>query len=451
VNSRKKQRYVSMLMKHLDKVLFAFAVLALVYAFGMATVQFEIFPYKLLHDAKEAALDWKRHWRTYLKIAPSHFIYPAVYAGDGVVRHVAGAPQPGVTFMTGLRDQHVAMWVVDLDGKLLKEWQVDASRLWPEPTHLQGYARPRNDWEAQVHGAVLLPDGDVIFNLEFIGLIRLSRCGDVVWRLPYMTHHSVYRNGDGTLWVSGRKYHDRVAPEYPGMRPPFWEPTALQVSTDGKILQEISLLDILYGNRQEALIFASGPGGDWAHLNDVEIVESRAAVSSAVFDQGDILASLRDLHLLFVFSPITNKIKWMRTGPWLNQHDPDILPDGTISIFDNRRLRGRGEGEPLGGMSRLFDGSRILSIDPASDAIRTVYEGTADNPFYTNVMGKHQDLDNGNLLIAQSEGGRVFEIADNGEIVWEYINRYDEDNVAVIQQADRYPLEYARLDDGDCP
>jgi hypothetical protein len=141
----------------------------------------------------------------------------------------------------------------------------------------------------------------------------------------------------------------------------------------------------------------------------------------------------------------------MRTGPWLNQHDPDILPDGTISIFDNRRLRGRGEGEPLGGMSRLFDGSRILSIDPASDAIRTVYEGTADNPFYTNVMGKHQDLDNGNLLIAQSEGGRVFEIADNGEIVWEYINRYDEDNVAVIQQADRYPLEYARLDDGDCP
>ena len=109
------------------------------------------------------------------------------------------------------------------------------------------------------------------------------------------------------------------------MKSNFWEPTAIQVSLDGKIMQEISLLDILFANDMQALIYTSNAKGDWAHLNDVEVFEKSVAQVSNKFEEGDILVSLRNLHLPFIFSPSKKKIKWYRTGPWLNQHDPDRI------------------------------------------------------------------------------------------------------------------------------
>ena len=54
--------------------------------------------------------------------------------------------------------------------------------------------------------------------------------------------------------------------------------------------------------------------------------------------------------------------------------------------------------------------------------MKTYYEGTAAHPFYSGVMGKHQWLPNGNLLITESCNGRAFEIDRNGKIVLEYNN-----------------------------
>ena len=40
----------------------------------------------------------------------------------------------------------------------------------------------------------LLDTGDLIFNYENLGLVRVDVCGNVVWRLPYRTHHSIWRD-----------------------------------------------------------------------------------------------------------------------------------------------------------------------------------------------------------------------------------------------------------------
>jgi len=45
-------------------------------------------------------------------------------------------------------------------------------------------------------------------------------------------------------------------------------------------------------------------------------------------------------------------------------------------------------------------------------------------------------------LITESEGGRVFEVDPEGRIVWEFINRYDSDEVAEITEARIYPESY---------
>ena len=46
------------------------------------------------------------------------------------------------------------------------------------------------------------------------------------------------------------------------------------------------------------------------------------------------------------------------------------------------------------------------------------------------------------ILVTQQAAGRIFEVASDGEIVWEYVNRYDTKRVAHITQADRYPVGY---------
>ena len=37
-------------------------------------------------------------------------------------------------------------------------------------------------------------------------------------------------------------------------------------------------------------------------------------------------------------------------------------------------------------------------------------------------MGKHEWLPNGNLLVTESEKGRAFEVDQQGNIVWEFVN-----------------------------
>jgi len=125
------------------------------------------------------------------------------------------------------------------------------------------------------------------------------------------------------------------------------------------------------------------------------------------------------------------------TGPFIRQHDPDFLGNGHISVFDNR-----------GGKASqgFFGDSRILEIDPVTRKASILYEGSDDNPFVTASMGNHQHLPNGNILITESKRGRVFEVNGEREIVWSYINRWDEDEVIVTYQATRYPDPYGKLD-----
>jgi hypothetical protein len=53
-------------------------------------------------------------------------------------------------------------------------------------------------------------------------------------------------------------------------------------------------------------------------------------------------------------------------------------------------------------------------------------------------------------LITEFEGGRVFETNRHSEIIWEYVNRYDEETVAEITEARVYPESYFDVSDWSC-
>jgi hypothetical protein len=102
---------------------------------------------------------------------------------------------------------------------------------------------------------------------------------------------------------------------------------------------------------------------------------------------------------------------------------PQGLPGaGNIMIFDNGGSSGYGSPSPiaqngLGIYARAT--SRVLEIDPVS--LETVWSYNGPNFFATNISGA-QRLANGNTLVTEGPGGRLFEVTADGDIVWEYIH-----------------------------
>ena len=220
----------------------------------------------------------------------------------------------------------------------------------------------------------------------------------------------------------------------------------------GKLLQEISLLDAIYKSSNETILFPDGGNlgkiamPDPLHLNHVEPLRAELAPAFPMFSTGDLLVSVRVPSTIMVLDPKTGLIKWTARGPWFGQHDPHFLPNGRISIYDNRDINNY-DAEARGVPERA---SRILQLDPATGKTETFFEGTLQQPYFTDAIGKHSYQPNGNVLIAESWGGRVFEVTPEGKKVWEFVNRYDEDRVALIEWALRYPTSYADFPK-DCP
>jgi len=156
-------------------------------------------------------------------------------------------------------------------------------------------------------------------------------------------------------------------------------------------------------------------------------------------EAGDLLVSIRQLHMLAVIDQNSGKIKWFHEGPWVRQHDPDITPDGNIHVYNNFVFK----------INRL-SGSNIIELDPQNRITTVLYPADKQKGFFSRIFGSHQLLSNGNRIITESLYGRVFEINPEGMIVWEYIESYDEQFSALIEIAERYPRDYFRVDNWKC-
>ena len=156
------------------------------------------------------------------------------------------------------------------------------------------------------------------------------------------------------------------------------------------------------------------------HVNDIEELGSRLADRFPQFNPGDLLVSLRNRHMLIVVDPVTHDVKWHQTGPWIRQHDPDFTARGTISVFNNNL-----DLTPTG---TIFGGSNIIEINPVTRVSNIKYGSGPDQPMYSGSFGKHQILEmttGENILITESEAGRVLEVDAEGEIVWEFIRTFE--------------------------
>jgi hypothetical protein len=391
-------------------------------------------------------------------VQPTHFLQPARYDGTGVTLNNPTMNNGDLILLAGFFENSNELRLIRRNGDVVARWPVRFSNIFPDPGHLAN--PPSTDWNIDTHGALALPDGSVVFNFEYGGLVKLSRCGDVVWTLARQTHHSVERGADGSFWVPGRRQiSTQEDSPFPPFETPFAEDTILKVSDNGSVLAEISVPKLFYDNGLEAVLTATGhhfsSGMEWdheiLHLNKVEILMPQIAGDFPMFAAGDLALSIYDLNLVMVVNPDNGKIEWWHVGPWLRQHDPEFVPGGKLIVFNNNAYT-EAFGENIGRSPvespRV---SNVLEADLRSGGYRVVFGGNKGEELFSIFRGKVDSTPSGGLIITEFEGGRAIETDRAGNIVWEYLNRYDADEVAEITEARVYPSTYFTVTDWSCP
>ena len=187
----------------------------------------------------------------------------------------------------------------------------------------------------------------------------------------------------------------------------------MKASPEGEVLDEISVL--LAMRSMPGLVSPRGDSYDPTHLNDIELVTPELAAVFPMLRAGDLVVSLRNVSAVVAIDPATRQARWAMAGPFRRQHDPDLLPNGNVLLFDNL------------GDDPACGRSRIVELDPATLAVAWSYDGCNER-FYSEAWGEQQPLPNGNVLITESYAGRVFEVTrkTRPKIVWSWVNRIGE-------------------------
>ncbi len=306
------------------------------------------------------------------------------------------------------------------DGTVANIWSITQEDVsWPHPS----------DANVFPHGFAVTRDGSIIVAYDHgTSMTRYDYCGNVIWRSVGGYHHSIEMFDDETLWVWGNNGE-----------PSQFGDTMHQVRIEsGEVIRSITINDMIRSN-PEIDIFGIRQaddehqsrwvltGGNPFHQNDIDPLPEALAANYPGLEAGDLLISMRSPNLVYVLDPATVKVKWWRQGLTRRQHDPDWNERGTITIFDNNMHR---------------DYSRIVELDPQTFNSRIILDGS-DYDFYSWHRGKHQQLPDGHLLVTSTAQGRVFEVAPDGEVTFDFLNLYTPDRGALtVSEARFLPPDY---------
>lgn len=303
--------------------------------------------------------------------------------------------------------------LVDLkDFSVRYVWRPDADAFLaglPRVSEITKFDRWNTRLFEPVH-PLLMENGDLIVKDHQSPAVRINACSKVVWlNNDRNYHHSLEADADGNLWIPSL-----IEPASPGNGPKFFEDGLAKLSPDGKLLSEVSLAQLMEENGLRAMIFtAGGYLDDGLHLNDIQ----PALTDSAYWKKGDLFLSLRHKSLIIQYRPSTGKIIWMKQGPWLAQHDVDILDDRRIAVFNNNAFE-RGKGW-------WIDGSNEVTVyDFATDTTSNPYHDVMSAENVSSLTeGLFDMTSSGHVVIEEENRGRILILDPAGKLVADFVNR----------------------------
>jgi len=392
---------------------------------GAVAVRFELFPYGYLKnafDAADALLVREKGDKVPFALGakplhPEDWASPAVRQPDlsGVERYKPDQSFFGYTVYTPVAPGFPVR-LIDMAGNTVHEWHLPTAEL----------AGPRDDGMGLAPGEKItiayprvMPNGDLLLVLGVppfytpwgMGIVKLDKDSRLIWKYLKQAHHDLDVAPDGRIYAL---LHTVIRKPWPGLeriQTPFIDDQVVVLDDKGNELSVVSVLEAIQGSKYESILqFAdpNRPKGDLLHVNSVTYLNQQAAAIFPGAEEGDVLLSLRQIGVIAVMNIKKRSIVWALKGPWHMQHDPDILSNGNLLIFDNR------------GDVKNDGGSRVIEFNPQTMEIVWQYPDDTGERLYTSIYGSQQRLPNGNTLISESNNGRILEVTKAGEVVWEY-------------------------------
>ena len=134
--------------------------------------------------------------------------------------------------------------------------------------------------------------------------------------------------------------------------------------------------------------------------------------------KGDLFLSLRNISTILLYRPSTDEILWFKRGPWIAQHDVDILDDHRISVYDND-AQARTSGARF-----IASSSQVMVYDFATEKVSLpLQRAMNDNAVRTRAEGLATQLPDGSTLIEDPDDARLIIFRADGAIAAQYVNR----------------------------
>lgn len=398
----------------LGSALFVIALLFLAFVAGALVMVAEITPSQTLRNAYRAAEAVVSQQTDYQDPLKTDLWRPARSDRRGVTINEAGETFHGYTLYTSGDGPHARL--IDMDGTVLHEWSRPFGEVWNESAAVRD---PQPEDLIYFDMARVLPDGGLIAIYAAVGdtpwgygMVKLDRNSEVIWSYLEHTHHDFDIVPDGRIFALTHAFTDEEIEHYEELERPRLDDYVVVLSPDGEELKRVSLTHALVRSRYKSLLYAVPyfALGDPLHTNSIEVIDEARAANFPFGEAGQVLLSFREPGLVAVLDLEREEIVWATRGPWLGQHDPTLLENGNILLFDN--------------LGRFEEGNdaQVIEFDPKTVGTVWRYVGDPGRPFESDVRSSAERLPNGNTLINESDGGRLFEVTPEGRTVWEFVN-----------------------------
>lgn len=330
----------------------------------------------------------------------------------GVVVYKQDEASPGYNLYTSGHAPQALL--IDMQGQLVYQWGYD--------TKSGPY------WYRRVY---LYKNGDLLALEEHCCLYKLNKDSELLWFYDENVHHDFSVTPDGPIYVLAREevsYGDLCGGKS------MWDDLVVELDpATGIPKAQLSITQAFANSKYASLLqrMVSCTQEEIFHTNTIDLISSTPAEARWPFQKGNVLISSRELDTIAVIDLKRGTVVWALTGMWRYQHEPTLLENGHLLLFDNLGHKGF---------------SKVIEFEPFTQEIVWSYEGNEANGFVSEVLGSNQRLPNGNTLITESTAGRAFEVTAAGEIVWEFVNPErpleSRDKIAVVPEMIRLPREF---------
>ncbi len=260
----------------------------------------------------------------------------------------------------------------------------------------------KNITSIRIKAPLMLSDSSLIFHIGGLGyLYKIDKDSKLLWKSNRLVHHSIELDSSGNIWTCSIDLENKEA-NYRGYR----EDAILSISPSGNEKVFYPLSNIFKSNKLFKELIGSRPsyqqpyGLDPYHLNDVLPVKK----NGTYWKENDLFLSMRSNSMIVLYRPSIDSIIWHQQGPWLGQHDINIVNDSVISVFNNNIW--------FFEKNNSKEKSNIAYFDFKNRTTFFKYK----NIFHSDVEGRQSQINN-NTLLVESTIERKYYILDSIEKV----------------------------------